>query len=78
MNEQQNNPDVRRDDLRQKDEAGKDSTRTGSTGGDIQAGEWQLGEEEAQRTTNPDAGSYTGRGTNAGNGGDMAKGKTTT
>lgn len=78
MNEQHNNQDVRRDDLRQKDEDGKDSTRTGSTGGDIQAGEWQVGDEEAQRTINPDAGSYTGRGTNAGNGGDMSKDKQST
>ncbi|OLY91247.1 hypothetical protein SAMN05444008_112122 [Cnuella takakiae] len=78
MSDQQNNKDVRRDDLRQKDEGGKDVTRTGSTGGNVQAGEWQLGDEEAERTTNPDAGSYTGRGTNAGNGGDMSDAKQTT
>ncbi len=73
MANQQDNGDVRRDDLRQKHEDGKDSTRTGSTGGDVSAGEWKLGDEEAHRTENPNTGSYTGRSTNAGNGGELRK-----
>lgn len=72
MQQEHNNGDVRREDLNQKHEGGsRDTTRTGSTGGDIHAGEWTLGDEEAQRTENPNTGSYTGRSTNAGNGGDM-------
>lgn len=66
----QRNDDVRRDDLRQKDEGGKDSTRTGSTGSDINSGEWKIGGEEQHIVDNPNAGSITGKGTNAGNGGD--------
>lgn len=61
--------EVRRDDLRQKDEGGKDATRTGGTGGDMQAGEWKPGDEAHHRTENPDTGSSTGNGTNAGKGG---------
>lgn len=61
---------MRRDDLRQKDEDGIESTRTGSTGGDVQATEWKPGGEEQQVSKDPHAGSYTGKGTNAGNGGD--------
>jgi hypothetical protein len=69
-NNNQRNDDVRHDDLRQKHEAGRDSTRTGSTGGDINAGEWKLSDEAHHTVENPQAGSSTGKGTNAGNGGD--------
>ena len=66
----QRNDDVRRDDLRQKNEDGYESTRTGSTGGDINSGEWKPGDEASKVVENPNAGSFTGKGTNAGNGGD--------
>lgn len=61
---------MRRDDLRQKNEDGIESTRTGSTGGDIHATEWKSGDEAHKTTEDPNAGSFTGKSTNAGNGGD--------
>ena len=73
-NNNRQNDDVRRDDLRQKHEAGKDSARTGSTGGDVGAGEWKPGDAAQEQTENPQAGSSTGKGTNAGNGGAMQNG----
>ncbi|RPD48121.1 hypothetical protein [Paracnuella aquatica] len=70
MEQNRGNEAVRRDDLRQKNEDGVESTRTGSTGGDIQATEWTPGGDAQKVSEDPHAGSYTGKGTNAGNGGD--------
>lgn len=70
MMDNKNNDEVLRDDLRQKHEDGRDSTRTGSTGSGIHSGEWKPGDEVSKTTSDPLAGSSTGKGTNAGNGGD--------
>lgn len=68
-----NKEDVRREDLNQKHAAGRDSARTGSTGSDINATEWKPDDTKHQRTEDPETGSTTGKGTNAGNGGDYTK-----